>query len=71
MACSIIDSVQEEIVRQEGDYEVKLPKDYEQAIAMYSSLLERGIARKRESQLRSISDPFVEPNEPLYRPYLN
>jgi len=66
MSTSLVEQTQMEISKRESEMLSKLPSGYEQTRAMYEDLLEKGIIRKRESQLRSISDPPVMPTEPLY-----
>jgi len=66
MSTSLAEQTQTEIAKRENEMFSKLPPGYEQAKAMYEDLLKKGIIRKRESQLRSISDPLTIPTEPLY-----
>ena len=57
---TIVKQVKNEILRREKENSsLTLPSDYERVSAMYAELLEQGITHKRESLLRSISDPPI------------
>jgi hypothetical protein len=70
MNTTLAEQAQQEILRQAEEMHSKLPAGYEQTRAMYEDLLKRGIIQKRGFQLRSISDPPVSVDEPLYKAYL-
>ena len=64
MNIKLSNQIQSEIERQEKEIPaLNLPPDYERMSAIYADLLKRGIVRKRESQLRSISDPPIIPEK--------
>ena len=70
MSDLLVEQVQKEILRQEGSTTVSLlPPDYDRVASMYAELLRKGVIRKRESLLRSITDPPVALKEALYSRY--
>ena len=66
MSASLVEQTQQETAKRQNEMLSKLPPDYAKTKKIHSDLLEKGIIRKREFQLRSISDPPIDVKEPLY-----